>query len=170
MKNDSCWFAGMTGVAVFLGLRAVGATTPELVNSFSRVAAWLAATALGVSLEGGVDPIIAHSLFPLQIVRTCSGWSFFCLLAALLVARALASPARWQCHLQLTVLAVPLAAVITLLANAARFVTVVTGGRYVLPHLPPLAGASFHAAIGVAVFLPTLIVAYSLWERRIDNV
>ena len=170
MRNKSYWFAELTALALFLSLQALGTLSPALISSCSWAAAWLAATALGVPLEGDVAPIVAHPLFPLEIVPTCSGWSFFCLLAALLVGRAVVAAGRQRRRFWLAALAIPLAAAITLLVNAARFVAVIASGLFVLPHLPPLVGASFHTAMGVTVFLPALLVVYTLWERSLDHV
>lgn len=167
MNARQPWAAWASGAAVFAVLQAAGALQPGLVQLLARTAAWLAASLLGVPLEGGVEPIVAHPGLPVQVVTSCSGWSFFCLLAALLVGRVLASSAPGRRALVWALLALPLAAAITVLANAGRFVAVVVGGLRVLPHLPVLAGASFHTAIGVAVFLPALIMVYVIWERRI---
>jgi len=160
----------LSGVAILIALRAVGDAAPGVVNIFSQTAAWLAAALLGVPLQGGAEPIVAHPMLPVQIVSSCSGWHFFCLLAALLAGRVLATGNALRWHYAWALLALPLAAGITVLVNASRFVVVVLGGLHVLPHLPALAAATFHTALGVAVFLPALILSYVVWERRICHV
>jgi len=164
------WPAWLTGVSVFLGLRILGVLEPSWVSAFGRMAAAVAAILLGVPLEGGSEPVLAHPDYPIQVVVTCSGWSFFCLLAALLSGRAMFMPRGVRSRWPLAVLAIPVAALLALLTNAGRFVAVLVGGLYVLPHLPSVAVASFHTALGVAVFLPVLIITYVFWDRRFSHV
>ena len=56
------------------------------------------------------------------------------------------------------------------MVNAGRLAAVTAGGRYLLPHLPPLAVVPFHTALGVALFLPALILTWLVWERKVCHV
>ncbi len=120
-------------------------------------------------LEGGAEPVLVHPDYPVQVVASCSGWDFFSLLAAVLVARALAGrPGR--ARQRNIALAVPVAALVAVVTNAGRLAAVLGAGRFVLPHLPPVAAVSFHTALGVAMFLPVLIISCLVWERRVCHV
>jgi hypothetical protein len=109
MKHLVTVRAGLSGLAVWVGLRVAGDAAPEVVNRFSQAAAWLAAALLGVPLQGGAEPIVATPVLPVQIVSS------------------------------------------------------VLGGLHVLPHLPALAAATFHTAMGVAGPPPPVADARAIW-------
>lgn len=161
-SGTSSWAGWIAGGAVFLALRLVEAAAPAAPQALGAAAAHGAALLLGVPLLPGPEPVLAHPDYPVQVVASCSGWNFLSLLAAALVARAWAAR-----RIGPAALALPAAAAIAVLVNAGRLAAVSLAGRFLLPHLPPVAAVSFHTALGVAVFLPALILACLLWERRI---
>jgi exosortase/archaeosortase family protein len=165
MTRTSMLRAVPAGLLVFAGLRLAGEMVPGLPDALARGAAHLAALLLAVPLVGGPEPVLADPTYPVQVVRACSGWSFFSLCAAVLVAGAL-----YRGRGRAALAALPVALVVTLVVNAGRLAAVVAGGRYVLPHLPPLAVVSFHTALGVALFLPALIGTWIVWQRRLYYV
>lgn len=152
------------GLAVFLLLRVLESAAPALPAALGAGAARLAAGLLAVPLEAGPEPVLAHPDYPVQVVASCRGWNFLSLLAALLVARALGRGRG-----RAAALALPLAAAVTVLVNAGRLAAVSLAGRFVVPHLPGNAVVTFHTALGVAVFLPMLIVCCAAWERRLNH-
>lgn len=154
------------GVTVFGVLQITESVWPSIASVWIAPSAWLAAALINIPLLPGPEPILDHPVYPVQVVASCGGWDFFSLLAALLTGHTIRlKPFR----MIRAFFILPVAAAVTVLANAARLVSVLLGGLYVLPLLPSPSMHAFHTALGVAIFLPSLILAFIAWERSIRH-
>lgn len=137
---------------------------PARLVWLTHPAAWLAAHLLviPVDLAPAQPPLLLHASHSLRVVDGCSGADFFGLLTGLLVWGALA-PRRWW----LLALVLPLSYGLTVMANAARLVTVLLAEIHLATRMPDYLHGSLHAATGVLVFLPLMIGTYALWERMV---
>jgi exosortase/archaeosortase family protein len=163
--NAWAWLGGLTVLGV---LHAMACALPELASVFVRPSAWLAAALLRVPMGPGAEPVLGPPDCPMQVVASCGGWDFFCLLAALLVGRALwAQDGAAIRRSGRVAAALPAAALVTVVTNAGRLAAVFAGGILVLPHLPPSAAAAFHTGLGLAAFLPALLLTWIVWDRRV---
>jgi len=129
-----------TGVKLLLDIADAG-----LIRAvFQFVPARIAAAYWGVELDGGTLTFTVGEV-SLAVTRSCAATDFFALaLALLLVSRR---SRRW---------AMPIAWVVTVLANSVRLILLVPVERLFPSAELPIA----HLGIGVAVFLPTLIAIW----------
>ena len=151
-----------TALLVFMVFQSAPRFRPDLPERLGQAAAHVAGWVTGTPfLEHGLE----HPALRIDVVPACGGWDFLSMLAALLVGRCMyARPRRRALAVQLCAV-IPIALFITIAANAARFVVVLTGNILLAPHMPDVALSAFHTALGVGIFLPVLIVTYLLWEK-----
>jgi exosortase/archaeosortase family protein len=166
MKGPKYLQAFAIGIVIYLGLGGVATCLPSVVELFGQPAGALASLLIGVPFHHGV---IDHPTLPVEVVRACSGWDLFRLMAALLSGRVVAHPSSWRHALPFALLSLPVAATVTEVVNAGRLAAVVASGLYIVPHLPPVTVHSFHTALGIAFFLPALLLTWSLWDRRASH-
>ena len=139
---------------------------PFRLALLTHPAAWLAGhlVAVPVQLSPGEPPLLLHPLFPLRVVESCSGADFLGLLTGLLAWASLRLRPR-------LVGLVPLVAyLLTVLANAGRLVAVLVSETLLVSRLPDYLHGTLHAATGLFIFLPLLILAYAIWERMVCRV
>lgn len=149
-----------TSLLIFLALQAVSYARPDLPAQLGQTAARMAGWVTGTPF---LDHGLEHPALRLDVVPACGGWDFLSMLTALLAGRCVyARPGRRALQLAAVI---PVALLVTVAANTARFVVVLTGNVLFVPHLPDAALCAFHTALGVGIFLPVLIVTYLLWEK-----
>jgi exosortase/archaeosortase family protein len=137
---------------------------PDLeVELFARGAALLASLLTGSPVirvdDGWLLPGAGLSIV---VTRACSATDFFLMVACLLC---------WQLKRRGrssgvaitggTVVAFPLAVFV----NSLRVVALAQAHRWFIPHFPDAYGPFLHLAVGVAIFLPSLIALNALLEN-----
>ena len=148
----------VVALTVFFACQGAVLALPALKMSFF---CWPAARAAGLFLgapvaEGyGNGPLLIYGRLDVQVTEACSGFDFFSLLLAVFCGMAVhhrtRSPWLWVAFL-------PLAGVVTLLANVARIVCSVHLRVFSHSHPIGLSDSIVHFAVGTAVFA-TLLVA-----------
>lgn len=149
------------GILVLLELARSSFPLLEL-EVFCRVSAWTASAFTGLRLEaaeqgwlllGGNQPVLVNS--------ACSGIGFFMILTILLTyhfGRRLRGTAIPVCLGFLS------AFILTAVVNGIRIVTLVHAHNWLIPSLPSKYAMIAHMLVGVAVFLPILILIHSVAE------
>lgn len=119
------------------------------------------------SLFLGVDCIttehgymLTNRILTVHVTRACSAANFFILLSALIVGLVIKS-ARFRELLKI-VWILPLAYIITILANSSRIVGGWITGRWARSVLPENFWPGVHLGTGIVVFLTFLILTYLL--------
>jgi exosortase/archaeosortase family protein len=136
---------------------------PARLALLTQPSAWLAGhlMAVPVQLPSGEPPLLLQGQHSLRVVDGCSGADFFGLLAGLLLWVTLSRRPR------LAWLVLPVAYVLTVGANAGRLAAILVMESNLSPHVPIYLHGSLHAATGIAVFLPLMIVTYAACERMV---
>jgi len=155
-------------MAASIGLGAISLAPAELVHAvFLHPAARIAALYLGLPCveDPGAGYIIPHPALRLAVVPECSGFTFYTILCSFLLFQAFrrfdarrAVPAA----IGIVLAALPAA----LLANALRLVACLYAFIIMPPGTPRAIANTAHLWIGVLVFVPALVLAYYLFERR----
>jgi exosortase/archaeosortase family protein len=129
-------------------------------------AAWLAGLMMSAPVatwEDGI-PVIVHPLTALRVVPGCAGAEFLGLLAGILLWISLR-------HRPLVALWIaPLAWLLTIIANGIRLAGLLHIQNLMGDRLPAYLHNSLHSIVGVALFLPLLVVASVWWERKVCRV
>ena len=139
---------------------------PEFIyTTFGIPSGYLASTFLGRQLVftdtgEAVIPVLSSAI---HITQSCSGFGFFCILAA---AATLVGYECFKRSNQLMILLLPIAVyLITLFANASRILC----GYYAHSLSQRIVPANFqpviHQAVGVTVFLSVLVLLSVTWSR-----
>ena len=153
--------------AALASAQVAGAMLPVLRDdAFARPTAWLAGLHFGAACTALRDGFLLTTpgREPLLVTTACSGFDFFSLLLgitvlALAVRRGTTGPWRWTGWLAG-------AYALGILANAARVVATAHVDLVAAAVMPPSTLNAMHRAAGMAVFLPVLMFAYMIIERR----
>ena len=111
--------------------------------------------------------LLTNPILTVHVTKVCSAMSFFILLSTL-AAGAVIRSLRPKEFLNL-IWIIPLAYVITILANAARIIAGWVTGRWARAVLPENFWPGVHLGTGVVVFLTFLIITYLLLKWRLLN-
>lgn len=158
--------------AILAALTAFGIGTAVLakfpvlrLGFFARAAAIVAALVLGAPAVGSAPEgwTIGTRPLPLLVTAACSGADFWILVGAILAwHRARAGKALWRS----AAFGLAVAPFLSIPANAVRIAALAGAHRWLIPQFPPAAASFLHLLVGVAVFLPTLILIHALPDSR----
>lgn len=143
-----------------------GVLAGQIQRLYAYPSAYVSSFFLGVTplLTQDNEVLIPMPRQTINVTSTCSAFGFFCLLCAVLLINLPTSlPKKYM--VMGSVLVLPAAYVITILANAGRIIGAYYAhhlGRLFLPHNFQ---AALHQGVGIAVFLGTLIAVTLILER-----
>jgi len=167
--EKSCkWLSSTLWAVALMGI-AAAAGVPDRVRriGFCAPAAHLAALATGAPCVAEADGyrLVGPGL-DLEVVPACAAVDFYCLLVGFL--SILLSWHGWPRVVQLAVL--PMAWVITVVANAVRLTSCWQVDRWARMALPEALWPGLHMAVGVATFLLALTIVFWGFTRRKTGV
>jgi exosortase K len=111
--------------------------------------------------------MLTNESLAIHITKACSGASFFILLCALIISVTIKS-IRMNDVVKLCWI-LPLAYIVTLLANSSRILAGWITGRWARAFLPEDLWGGVHLGTGVVIFLTFLICTYSLLIWKANN-
>ncbi|MHC4085159.1 MAG: hypothetical protein ACYSWZ_02610 [Planctomycetota bacterium] len=111
--------------------------------------------------------MLTSSVLAVHVTKVCSAAGFFILVAALMVGGAIKSTRLRQ--LMKIGWILPLAYIITILANSARILGGWVTGKWARRLMPENFWPGVHLGTGIVVFLTFLIVTYLLLTWRSYN-
>lgn len=111
--------------------------------------------------------LLTNELLSIHITKACSGASFFILLCALISGMVIKS-IRMNNIVKLGWI-LPLAYIVTLLANSSRILGGWITGRWARAFLPEHLWGGVHLGTGVVIFLMFLIFTYTLLVWKANN-
>lgn len=132
----------------------------------ARIAGLFLGMAPVMTAQGEVFIPLANQL--INITSKCSAFGFSCLLFAILIINVLKMKSNTK-KLIGCVLALPLAYVITIIANGSRIVCGYYAHKVGQMILPDNFQSTIHMGVGIAVFLSTLIGITLIFERINDG-
>lgn len=153
--------AAAIGIITMVAVMAL-AQLPAAVRGFTVPAAFGASLFLSAPLSDHPDGPLVHTSPPILVVPACSGMMFFGVLTSLIVFLAVMHRPRTAVIYPLII---PLAYCITVAANALRLVSAWYAGLFTASAYPAV-GRIVHEWTGMLIFIPVLIAAYHLAERR----
>ena len=149
------WVPAACALVVLLALTIIHAAWLDAVKlrAFCLPVGWLAAWLTGGALEVGDEAIIVTTeRLRLVLPPGCSGFTFFLILSMTIVVNH-----GWGASLKPLILVYP----VTLLTNLLRILAVGSWTLHVENRLP-LPHPFQHLLVGMAVFLPSLLLFYAL--------
>ncbi len=148
---------------LFLGLISFGKIIPDAwMTYFYLPSAQLTSLYLGFPLIA--DSIhhyfkIEHPLYPIEIIRACSGFQFFSMLFALLFF--LADSWNWKAILRLLLFTWG----VTIIANTFRMICTQSTRAWTTPMIGEHWQGALHESVGALIFIISGILAY-LWKNN----
>lgn len=140
--------------ALFVVLLAAQAFPSAVRLLFCSPAAWLSSQFLGVAMLSVVDGFrLGCPEMPIDVTLACSGVTFFGMLSALLLHRALPGAAAAAGSLLFAYL-------ITLVANTARIVLGWHAAIWAHAVLPPSFYGGVHLAVGIIIFSGFMLAGF----------
>lgn len=138
---------------------------PQLETAvFARAAAWLTGALTGSPVEAADGGWLFHFHgLPVLVSSVCSATDYWLLVTALLgwqLARVSKHP------LQTVPVTWLLAAPIAIAVNVARLATLAVAHRWLIPVIPDAYANLLHLLLGIAVFLPALVLLNALLDHR----
>ena len=146
--------------AIFISLGKI--IPDEWMEYFYLPSAWLTSFYMGIPLTH--DAVrhcfkIDHPLYPIEIIRVCSGFHFFCMISALLLS--MRNSWNWKYILELLTFAWG----ITIVANAFRMICAQSARAWSTPWIGDHWQGAIHESVGSLVFILFGVLAY-LWKSK----
>ena len=172
-------FSSKISILVFIslsnGIYLLGKVAPESIyKAYAFPSGYIASFFLGSPpvVDARGELFIPLSGQFIHIIKSCSGFGFFCLFYAFVVSfffRPLVYPAIKKPGVRLVViiLALPLVYAITVFTNASRIICAYHAGRIGRLIFPANFQAALHQGVGIAVFLTVLILTAIFLERMV---
>lgn len=161
MRVRSKWWWAGPALAAALLLPSALRGHPVALAWLTHPAAWVAAQLASGHVDWtGSEPVVSAWGRFVRVTSACSGADFLGLSCALLLWAAVRRRPRWAWFVP------PAAWLLTLVANTGRLLLVLLA-EPLMGSLSEALARAVHMGLGVAVFLPLLIVAYAIWERML---
>ena len=157
------WLGLLLGLALVFLLPGIMRASPGRLMFLTYPSAWLAGCLLGVPVDwsDAVGPVLLYPERALRVVAGCAGADFLGLSSGLLLWVSIRlRPVRAS-------LVLPAAWLLTVLANGVRLAGLVLAEAVMVERVPVYLHNALHAVVGIAVFLPALVMAYAFWERKV---
>lgn len=153
-------------VLILYGKSESGGIVPYFVYWSACIASFLSGFPMEYSANGEVT--LLHPHFLLQVIPSCSGYSYFAILSSFVVWRVLRKFTHQKKYIILSV-SLPVTLVIVIIANGMRinaaFQCLIFGGSFISENMK----AVVHEWIGIAIFLPVLCIIHILIEKVAEN-
>ncbi|MBU0469257.1 MAG: hypothetical protein KKD07_06775 [Candidatus Omnitrophica bacterium] len=163
------------GVFVFMGIAVtlyqVQTVFPvQLYRMFAYPSAWIASFFFGSSFVVGQDNmlVIPLSRNVINITSGCTGYGFFCILIAIYLHKTLKVVSRRKA-VSLILLGVLFCYSVAIITNGFRIICAYRIDRICKVILPADYQLMVHHAVGIVVFLSTIMLLSFLFERKYSN-
>lgn len=151
----------ITALVLFLGLPVTSLFDDFWLHYFCMPSAQLCSLFLGSDcITTSEGYLLTNDLLAIHVTKVCSGASFFILLCALMIGLTVQSIGLKNLIRLSWIL--PLAYVVTILANSSRILGGWITGRWARAFLPEPWWGGIHLGTGVVIFLTFLIAIYSI--------
>ncbi|HBG62427.1 MAG: hypothetical protein A2Y03_06740 [Omnitrophica WOR_2 bacterium GWF2_38_59] len=164
-----------TGTFVFMGIAValyqLQAYFPEqLYKIFAYPSAWMASFFFGSSFVLGQDNMLFIPLSSnvINITSGCTGYGFFCILTAIYLHKIFKVFPRGK-SFRLALLGLPFCYFVTVITNGFRIICAYRIHSICKVILPADYQSMVHHAVGIVVFLSTILLLSFLFERKYGN-